>query len=52
VADNGVARFRPVRLGLRDNDAVQVLEGLRNGDLVISFGQKSLTDGSAVRYTR
>jgi membrane fusion protein, multidrug efflux system len=52
VAENGVARFRPVRLGLRDNDAVQVLEGLRNGELVISFGQKSLADGSPVRYTR
>jgi RND family efflux transporter MFP subunit len=52
VAENGVARFRNVRLGLRDNAAVQILEGLQNGELVISFGQKNLTDGSAVRYTR
>jgi RND family efflux transporter MFP subunit len=52
VAEKGIARFRRVRLGLRDNTAVQILDGVQNGDLVISFGQKKLTDGSAVRYTR
>jgi len=50
VVENNVARLRPVKLGIRAGDRYQVLEGLRAGDLVVSFGQKSLKDGSAVHY--
>lgn len=50
VAENNVARLRPVRLGMRTDNVYQVLDGLKEGDLVISFGQKSLKDGSPVQY--
>lgn len=50
VVENNIARLRPVKLGIRAGDRYQVLEGLRAGDLVISFGQKSLKDGSTVQY--
>jgi RND family efflux transporter MFP subunit len=50
VVENGVARLRPVALGLRSGDRFEVLSGLKPGDLVVSFGQKSLKDGSAVQY--
>jgi membrane fusion protein (multidrug efflux system) len=50
VIENSVARLRPVRVGLRTNDRVQILEGLKEGDLVVSFGQKGLKDGSTVQY--
>jgi RND family efflux transporter MFP subunit len=50
VVEEGVARLRPVTLGIRAGDRYQVLTGLRAGDVVISFGQKTLKDGSAVRY--
>jgi membrane fusion protein (multidrug efflux system) len=50
VVENNIARLRPIKLGIRAGDRYQVLEGLRAGDLVISFGQKSLKDGSAVQY--
>ena len=50
VVENGIARIRPVKLGLRAGDVYQVLEGLREGELVISFGQKNLKDGAAVQY--
>jgi RND family efflux transporter MFP subunit len=50
VADSNVARFRPVKLGLRSGDTYQVIDGLSEGDLVISFGQKSLKDGTPIRY--
>lgn len=50
VVEDGVARLRPVTLGIRSGDRYQVLNGLREGEVVISFGQKTLKDGSAVRY--
>jgi membrane fusion protein, multidrug efflux system len=50
VADSGTARLRRVRLGLRNETAVQVLDGLRPGELVVSFGQKKLADGVPIRY--
>jgi RND family efflux transporter MFP subunit len=50
VVENNVARLRPIKLGIRAGERYQVLEGLRAGELVISFGQKSLKDGSVVQY--
>ena len=50
VVENGIAHLRPVTLGIRAGDRYQVLNGLRAGELVVSFGQKSLKDGSAVQY--
>lgn len=52
VAENGVAKARPVRLGIRTADKVQILEGLAPGELVVSFGQRKLKDGSAIQYER
>jgi RND family efflux transporter MFP subunit len=49
VADS-VARLRAVRLGLRSGDSYQVLDGLKPGELVVSFGQKNLKDGTLVQY--
>ncbi len=50
VVEDSVARLRTVRLGLRSGDSYQVLDGLKQGDLVVSFGQKNLKDGSLVQY--
>jgi RND family efflux transporter MFP subunit len=51
VIEKHVARLRPVKLGIRSGGLVQVMEGVREGELVISFGQKKLKDGSPVQYT-
>jgi RND family efflux transporter MFP subunit len=48
VVENGVARLRSVRLGVRSVDKCQILDGLKAGDTIVSFGQKDLRDGSAV----
>lgn len=48
VVESGRAKMRPVRLGVRSGEQVQVVEGLNAGDLVVSFGQKKLKDGAAV----
>jgi RND family efflux transporter MFP subunit len=52
TAENGVARERTVKLGARSRDSVQILEGLSEGELVVSFGQRKLKDGSAINAER
>lgn len=47
VAEDGRARVRPVRLGLRTLDRVEVLEGLADGELVLA--DPGLTEGTRVR---
>lgn len=43
------ARRVPIRTGLRRDGQVEVVEGLRAGDEVVSAGQMKLRDGAAVR---
>lgn len=50
VATDGYARLRPVTLGIRGSSQIQVVSGLTEGDLVISFGQKALKDGAPVQF--
>jgi RND family efflux transporter MFP subunit len=50
VVTDGIAHLRLVKLGIRAGERCQVLEGLREGDLVVSFGQKSVKDGTPVQY--
>ena len=50
VAKNGIARLRPVQLGLQGETLVQVQDGVAKGDLVVTFGHKSLKDGAAVAF--
>lgn len=47
---DGDLRFAPVKLGAADLDGyVQVLEGLRNGDRVVTHSEKALTGQSRVK---
>ncbi|WP_303786094.1 efflux RND transporter periplasmic adaptor subunit [Azovibrio restrictus] len=47
--EEGKARAVPVRLGARREGRVEVLEGLRPGDRIISAGQQKVRDGQAVQ---
>ncbi len=49
VADSGVARRREVRLGFREGDAVEVTDGLAQGEQVVVVGQDSLSDGTPIQ---
>jgi membrane fusion protein (multidrug efflux system) len=49
VAADGLAARREVRLGLRDSDSVEVVEGLAEGDMLIVLGQEGLADGTPVK---
>ena len=48
IKDGDVSARREVRLGLRDEDSVEILEGLDEGDLLIVIGQDGLADGTPV----
>lgn len=49
VVENGQAQRRLIRTGTRTESAVQVVEGLRTGDLVIVSGLQQVRPGQAVR---
>jgi membrane fusion protein (multidrug efflux system) len=48
VKAGDLAERREVRLGLRSEDSVEVLEGLTEGELLIVVGQDGLADGTPV----
>ena len=50
VAKDGVAHLRLVTLGLNGASHAQVVSGLTEGELVVSFGHKALKDGVPVTY--
>lgn len=48
---SGVARLRPVELGVEDGDWVQVLDGLQEGEWIVVAGHGFLSDGRPVVWT-
>jgi len=52
VVNGGTARMRQVRVGISDQDRVEILDGLQAGDLCVVVGNQSLQDGSQVRVVR
>lgn len=42
------AVFRPVQLGIEDDDQIEVTEGVTEGEEVVSIGTSSIRDGDAV----
>ena len=49
VVEDGVARLREIQAGIEDGALVQVLSGVRPGELVAVGGQQKLKDKIAVR---
>lgn len=48
VAVDGTATRREVSLGVREGDFVEIVDGVAEGELVISVGQDSLSDGTPI----
>jgi len=48
LVKNNIADKRKVILGKRDDGKIEILEGIREGDEVIVFGQQGLKDGASV----
>lgn len=52
VAEDSLAVARPVELGLRDGDRVEVLKGLRAGERLVVSGQRGLVDGQPLNVIK
>lgn len=48
VAENGHAKERTVTIGQRNRDDVQIISGLREGEQVIRFPSRQVSDGARV----
>ncbi len=51
VLDGRRVAARPVRLGLGDDEIVEVVDGVRPGERIVVRGLETLTDGTPVRVT-
>jgi membrane fusion protein (multidrug efflux system) len=52
VTDQNLVTQRAVTLGLTEEDHVEVLEGLSEGDVIVSVGVESLKDGQRIEVVR
>jgi len=48
VGSDGRAHQKPVKVGIRDGDRVQIVEGLSAGDRVVGSGAYGLPDNSKI----
>jgi membrane fusion protein, multidrug efflux system len=48
MLENQVARFHEVKTGLQDNERVEILEGLNDGQRVVTVGTLALRDGDRI----
>ncbi len=49
VIKDGIVNFRPVKVGAFGDGKVQILEGLQDGDVVVTAGVQKLREGEKVR---
>jgi multidrug efflux pump subunit AcrA (membrane-fusion protein) len=52
IGQDGKAHRTDIKVGLRDQDHVQVTEGIKAGDLVVTSGGYALSDGLGVRVAQ
>lgn len=52
VAENNKAKLCPIKIGIHSGEKIQILDGLKEGDQVITFGQRNLKDGAAIQYKK
>jgi multidrug efflux pump subunit AcrA (membrane-fusion protein) len=48
VAEGNIAKLKAVKLGSSDRSKVEITEGLKAGDKVVTFGQNQLKDGAKI----
>jgi multidrug efflux pump subunit AcrA (membrane-fusion protein) len=48
VAAGGVAERRPVVIGLVDAENIEILSGLKSGELIVTQGHSALRDGTPI----
>jgi membrane fusion protein, multidrug efflux system len=51
VINNGVVNLKPVKIGAFADGKVQVLDGLQEGEVIVTAGVHKLREGQKVRAT-
>jgi multidrug efflux pump subunit AcrA (membrane-fusion protein) len=51
TVENGMANKKKVAIGKRDNGKLEVLDGIKEGETTIVFGQQGLKDGAQVQIS-
>lgn len=52
VYKDGIAQFQDVRTGIRDSSFVEITEGLRKGDTVVTTALLSIREGSKIKLSK
>ena len=51
VAEDGLARKKKIKLGIQEDNRIEILEGLNEGEQMIVFGQEGLKDGTPIEIS-
>ncbi len=49
VAHNGIAELKAVKTGAASAERTEITEGLKDGDIIVTFGQNQLVDGAKIK---
>jgi hypothetical protein len=49
--NDGKASFRNIKTGITDGKLIEVLDGLKSGDVIVTLGMNQLNDGTIVRVS-
>lgn len=52
TVEEGLARKKKVSLGIQENSHIEILDGIKENDTVIIFGQQGLKDGTPVEIVK
>jgi RND family efflux transporter MFP subunit len=52
IGQDDIARFRLIRTGAASHDAVEVLSGLTDGELIVVAGTERVTDGARIEAAK
>lgn len=52
VVENNVVHQRPIKTGMEMNNMIQVISGLKKGEVVVTSGQINLKEGTAISVSK
>jgi hypothetical protein len=49
IVDDNIAKLKKVSLGVTSNGKIQILDGIKSKDSVVTLGHEKLKDGSKIK---
>ncbi len=50
VADKDIAKLKKVQIGITNKGKTQILEGIKDGEAIVTLGHEKLKDGSKIKF--